>query len=233
MPRRRPQRLHSLLKDSWPSKATAVAAALRALIYGLAAIGALVLVIMFTPVVRLAAEATETDWYGGNGEVLVVLGGSMLVPGTGPKATLGDDTYLRCVYASWVLRGQRFRYVLVSGGDGLAPAMAAFLVRNGVEPKSILTERSAMTTYENALFTRRILEALYHGRQVPEVVVLTSDYHSWRARRTFAHCGLRAQTIPVPDVIKRSGFVPYRLTAAFTLLSEWEKDIFYTASGRA
>jgi uncharacterized SAM-binding protein YcdF (DUF218 family) len=208
-------------------------AVLRACIYVLAAIGALVLVITFTPIVRLAAEATESDWYGGDGEVLVVLGGSMLVPGTGPQATLGDDTYLRCVYAAWILREQKFRYVVVSGGDGLAPAMATFLARNGVDSRSILTERSAMTTYQNAVFTRGILEVQYRGHQLPEVVILTSDYHSWRARRTFAHCGVRARTIPVPDVIKRSSSEFYRLTAALILFSEWEKDIFYLVSGRA
>ncbi len=61
-----------------------------------------------------------TDWYEGDGDVLVVLGGSMLISGTGPNATLGYDSYLRCVYAGWYLKTYNFRFVVVSGGDGLA-----------------------------------------------------------------------------------------------------------------
>jgi hypothetical protein len=34
-------------------------------------------------------------------------------------------------------------------------------------------------------------------------------------------------------VIKRSSSASYRLTAALTLISEWEKDLFYIVSGRA
>lgn len=204
----------------------------RALLYLLASIGVLLLFLSFTPAVPLITEATEPDWYSGNGDVLVVLGGSMLVSGTGPQATLGYDTYLRCVYAAWILRTQKFRYVVVSGGDGLADAMAKFLANNGVDSRSILTERNAKTTYENAAFTGRILKARYGNGAPPRVVILTSDYHAWRARRAFARCGIRAKTIPVPDVIKRSSSISYRLTGAITLLSEWARDIFYIASRR-
>lgn len=205
----------------------------NAFLYALSIIGALFLLITFTPLVPLTAEATEPDWYEGNGQVLVVLGGSMLVSGTGPQATLGYDTYLRCTYASWILQTRRFPFVVVTGGDGLAQAMAKFLVQNGVDARSILTERSAMTTFQNAVFTHRILEAQFYGRQLPEIVILTSDYHAWRALRTFKHCGFRARTIPIPDLIKRSSSRAFRLTGALTLFSEWAKDIVYTASGRA
>jgi uncharacterized SAM-binding protein YcdF (DUF218 family) len=205
----------------------------RAFILILAVVGALFLVVTFTPLVKVTAEAIEPDWYDGNGEVLVVLGGSMLVSGTGPQATLAYDTYLRCVYASWILRTHKFHYVIVSGGDGLAPAMAGFLSRNGVDPRFILAERSATSTYENAVFTRNILEQQYGASKIPEVVILTSDYHAWRARRTFEHCGIRSKVIPVPDLIKRSSTMTYRLTGAITLLSEWGKDFFYIASRRA
>ena len=174
----------------------------------------------------------DQDWYDGNGEVLVILGGSMLVPGTGANATLGYDTYLRCVYAGWVLKTRHYRHVVVTGGDGLAEAMAAFLVKDGVAPASIFQERAAMNTYQNALYTRRLLGAEYTGRTLPPVVILTSDYHSWRARRVFEHCGLHAKTIPVPDLIKRSGELSYRWTAALTLAGELEKDVWYILSGK-
>ncbi len=205
----------------------------RTILYLLTTIGALFLIVVLTPVIALTTEVTEPDWYSGNGEVLVVLGGSMLVSGTGPQATLGYDSYLRCVYAAWIFRSHKFRYVVVSGGDGLANAMAKYLIDNGVDSRAILTERSAMTTLENAEFTHRILLAKYHRRKIPMVVLLTSDYHAWRAKRTFQRNGVAARTIPIPDLIKRSSSYAYRPMGAFTLFSEWAKDIFYIASGRA
>lgn len=203
------------------------------IVHILAAIGALVLLITFTPIVPGIVQLTEPDWYGGNGEVLVVLGGSMLVSGTGPQATLGYDTYLRSTYAAWILQSEKFQYVVVTGAGGLAEGMARLLVQNGVDPHSILTERNAESTYQNAIFTRRILQAQYQGRPLPPVVVLTSDYHAWRALLTFHHCGFRAQAIPIPDLIKRSSLRTFRLTGTQYLLSEWIKDAFYLLSGKA
>ncbi len=205
----------------------------RSMLYALASLGALLLILTLTPVVRFAVEATEPDWDDGGGEVLVVLGGSMLVPGAGPQATLGYDTYLRCIYASWVLKTRTFRSVVVTGGEGLAQGMQKLLVENGVDSHVILTERSAASTYENATFTRRILAAQFPGKPLPPVVVLTSDYHARRARLTFVHSGFRAQTIPVPDLIKQTSFPGLRLAAAQTLVLEWVKDFFYFASGKA
>ena len=204
----------------------------RIVFAGLATLGLLLLAVTFTPVVRLAASAMAQDWHDGTGEVLVVLGASMLVPGTGANATLGEDTYLRCVYASWVFQTGHFHRVIVSGGDGLAETMADFLIRRGVPADSIWRENAALSTYQNALYTKRILERHYGRSRLPQVVVLTSDYHSWRARRTFEHCGLETAMIPIPDVIKRSSSLSFRWTGTLLLLSEVAKDLFYLATGK-
>ena len=205
-------------------------ASLRALRGLLVSFALLFLVVTFTPLVKAIAFAIDQDWYDANGEVLVVLGSSMFVAGTGRDATLGQDTYLRCVYASWILQHQKFEYVVVSGGEGAAEAMAHFLSQNGVDKESILLENRSESTYQNALYTKRLLEQrLGH---TPAVVILTSDYHAWRARRVFTRAGLRAYTIAVPDVIKRSSFLAQRWPAFVTLLNEFGKDGVYFAQGR-
>jgi uncharacterized SAM-binding protein YcdF (DUF218 family) len=202
---------------------------LRALLTGFAI---LILIVMFTPLVRLMTLQMEQPWYDGNGEVLIVLGGSMLIPGAGPGATLGQDTYLRCVYASWILKQQRFTHVLVTGGDGAAEAMARFLEQNGVDERIILKENRANSTYENALYSKRLLEKEYGAGRLPPVVLLTSDFHSWRARRVFTHLGFQARTIPVPDLIKQSAFISQRWSAFLTLLTELAKDAYYLGHER-
>lgn len=198
----------------------------------LAVIGAVFCVVTFTPLVKLLVEATEPEWYGGSGEVLVVLGGSMLVPGTGVDATLGQDTYLRCVYAVWVLERRSFHSVVVTGNSGLAEAMARFLTDHGVSASSILIENRAKSTYENALYTRQVLETRYGTGRIPDVVILTSDYHAWRVRRAFEHVGLHARAIPVPDILKRFGSRLDRWPDFLLLLSEFSKDLAYEATGK-
>jgi uncharacterized SAM-binding protein YcdF (DUF218 family) len=197
----------------------------------LALLGIVLLVVTFTPIVKWAASGLQQDWYDGDSPVLIVLGGSMLVPGTGPTATLGQDSYLRCIYAAWEFHSHRYNYVLVTGSNGLAQSMARLLVSQSVPVAQILEETAATSTYENAQFSKRILQNRY-GSNLPSVVVLTSDYHSWRALRTFQHAGFNAHVIAIPDVIKQSSRVAFRWAGFVTLCEEAAKIVYYRATGK-
>jgi len=199
---------------------------------GLAVIGGLLLVVTFTPVVKWAASSLQQDWYDGDAGALIVLGGSMLLPGTGPDATMGQDTYLRCVYAAWACTSHHYKYVVVTGSEGLAQAMAHFLVDHGVPADKILQETAATSTSENAAFSKKILNQVYAESRLPPIVVLTSDYHSWRALRTFRRAGFQAYVIAVPDVIKRSSQFSYRWAGFITLVNESGKIAYYCLSGK-
>lgn len=186
--------------------------------------------VTFTPVVKWITESMDQDWFDESGEVLVILAGSMLVPGTGPDATVGYDTYLRCTYASWILQQHAFRTVVVTGSQGAALAMQRFLVAHGTPVTSILMEDRANTTYENALYTRLLL--MKQSAALPDIVVLTSDFHSWRALHVFRHLGFRTHMIPVPDVIKRSSSMGERWPLFLLEVNELAKDIAYIVTGR-
>jgi uncharacterized SAM-binding protein YcdF (DUF218 family) len=189
-------------------------------------------VVTFTPFVPAVAGRIATDWYDGNGDVLVVLGGSMLLSGTGPRASLGYDSYLRVVYASWVLQEHRFPWVVVSGGSGLAQEMGNFLAGNGFPRASILEETRSESTFENAIYVKDLLQRRNMLSPSRKVVILTSDLHSWRARRVFDKQGMHVRVIPVPDVTKRSGSRIYRWEGFFVLLNEFGKDVAYAVMGR-
>ncbi len=197
----------------------------------------LYLLVTFTPLVEWVVTAMDGDWYGGNGEVLVVLSGSMLVNGTlvngtGPGATLGADTYLRCVYAAWVLRQQTFHTVVVTGADGAAAAMAHYLEQQGVPEQSILQEPRATSTFQNAAYTRELLLDHYRTTTPPPVVILTSDFHSWRARRVFQKVGLQTNVIAIPDALKQAHSQSRRWDVFLLLLNEGTKDLGYLVLGR-
>jgi uncharacterized SAM-binding protein YcdF (DUF218 family) len=195
-------------------------------------LGVLLLVVSFTPLVAWQTQRMTVDWFAGDADVLVVLGGSMLVDGTGPQATMGDDSYLRCVYASWYIQKYRYQYVVVSGPDGLAQTMAKYLAANGAKPEQLLIESAARSTFENAEFVKKILEHQPGLPAHPKIAILTSDYHTRRARLVFEHLGLPVHAIPVPDMAKRAGFVTQRWDGFLILTIELAKDGFYRLNGR-
>jgi uncharacterized SAM-binding protein YcdF (DUF218 family) len=195
-------------------------------------LGLLVLVVSLTPLVSWLTRHMTVDWYEGDADVLVVLGGSMLVPGAEPDATLGYDSYLRCVYASWDIRRFRYRYIVVTGSDGLGPAMAKYLEGQGTAPPAILVENAARTTYQNAEFVKKILDHQPGLTPNQKIAVLTSDYHTSRARLVFEHLGMHVQMIPVPDAAKRAGNVLQRWPAFLDITSEVVKDCFYKLTGK-
>ncbi len=172
------------------------------------------------------------DWYQGDADVLVVLGGGMLVDGTGPQATLGYDSYLRCNYAAWNMQRFKYKYVVVSGPDGLAEAMAKYLVAGGAKREQILIENAARSTAANAAFVKTILDHQAGLPQHPVIAVLTSDDHSRRARLVFEHAGLPVRVIPVPDVAKRAQSVARRWDAFLDLSQEVLKLEYYKFAGK-
>jgi uncharacterized SAM-binding protein YcdF (DUF218 family) len=192
----------------------------------------LMLLVAFTPVVPFAAGELAADWYEGDADVLIVLGGSMLVAGTGPNATLGYESYLRCVYAWWNIQRFKYSYVVVTGDNGLAETMAAFLRERGVDPKYILLENRAKSTFENALYVKRLLQDRVPLPPHPRLALLTSDFHSRRAKLVFEHVGLDVKAIPVPDVSKQPNSPTARVAGFFTLTGELAKYVYYAAKGR-
>lgn len=196
-------------------------------------LGVLLLLVTFIPAVtEWMARQLEVDWYSGDGDVLVVLGGAMLVDGTGPQSVLGYDSYLRCAYASGYLRQYRYKYVVVSGPDGLAEGMARFLEMRGVRVDQMLIENSARTTEQNAEYVKKILDHQAGLQAHPLIAILTSDYHTRRARLVFERQGIAVKAVPVPHVNKELGSVEMRWDAFLTVTTEVAKLAGYKVEGK-
>jgi uncharacterized SAM-binding protein YcdF (DUF218 family) len=195
-------------------------------------LGILVLAVSFTPMVQWMARDQALEWFDGDADVLVVLGGSMLVDGAGPRAAMGYDSYLRCTYASWMIQRHRYAYVIVSGPDGLADAMASFLINRNAKTIPVLRENAAKSTSENAEFVRKILDHQPGLPSRPLIAILTSDYHCRRAQQVFQHWGMPVHVIPVPDAAKSADFPLQRWTTCLTLCDERVKYAFYKLNGR-
>lgn len=194
------------------------------------AIGFLWILITLTPLTRWYARTLAGPWDDPKGDVLIVLGGSLL-----EKDIIGTNSYWRAIYASIVWREGGFRHVVVSGGgqngETIAEPMRQFLLSSGVPPQVISLETASLNTHENAILTKRLLGDLGLLDGAHTFVLLTSDYHTFRAVRAFRKAGLEVRPRPFPDVIKRSFCRLCRWNAFLDLVMETAKIGYYVLRG--
>jgi uncharacterized SAM-binding protein YcdF (DUF218 family) len=186
----------------------------------LAAVGLLVLTVTCTPLVDWYAVRLAGPWNDPKGRTLVVLGAEVLGDGT-----IGMSTYWRALYAARAYRDDGFEQVVVSG-FGVAEAMAEFLRFRGVPAAAIHIESGSLSTRENAVQARSILEGLPRP-----VVLMTSDYHMSRAQRTFAKAGIETLPRPIPDSRKRATDWTHRWSVFMGECVETAKIVYYRVRG--
>ena len=191
----------------------------------LCALGLLVVLVSFTPLVPLWVRLFAGPMEQPSGDILIVLGGSIADPGL-----LNESSYWRCRFASDTFRKGGFREIIVSGGGSVkvaaGPAMRDFLVAFGVPPEQIRTETRSTSTRENALYVKEML-----ARESGRKVLLTSDFHIWRARRTFAKAGLAVLPRPAPDALLRARHWQDRWRVFLELTTEAAKISYYFVRG--
>jgi uncharacterized SAM-binding protein YcdF (DUF218 family) len=169
------------------------------------------------------ASALSGDWRDPSGDTLVVFGNEVQ-----PDGIIGPVSYWRTVYAVRAWREGGFQRMILCGGPSGRPvseAMRDFVVSQGVDPRRVVLDRESTSTRENALAARRLA-----GDSV-RVVLLTSDYHTFRAIRAARKAGLAAIPRPVPDLLKAAGSWRTRWGAFLELIGETVKIGYYWARG--
>jgi len=166
---------------------------LRLAVAVLAFIGGLAVVTIATPLTTFCAHRLAGPILDPSGPLLIVLTAANPVDGM-PS----DSSYWRSIYTVRAWRTGHFERILLTGEH--SAVMQHFLVSEGVPADRIDLESKARSTRESALFTAVML----HGRRGPPPVLLTSDYHMFRAQKCFQKVGLAVAPHPVPDAIKRS-----------------------------
>jgi uncharacterized SAM-binding protein YcdF (DUF218 family) len=176
--------------------------------------------------VTLAPPSWYIRWLAGpwedpKGNVLIVLGGQGL-----NERMLGQNSYWRSVYAVWAWREGGFHHVILSGDAQVVTPMRDFLVSQGVPAEVVAMERKSLSTHENAQLTAPL------ARSWPgPYVLMTSDYHMWRAHRAFIRAGLPVLPRPLPDAGKRITQWSARWQVFLDLLEETAKIGYYEAHG--
>jgi uncharacterized SAM-binding protein YcdF (DUF218 family) len=104
--------------------------------------------------------------------------------------------------------------------------MRAFMVSQGIPASAISVEGDSHSTRENALKSKALLENR-PGRKV----LLTSDYHMFRAARVFRKAGIDIVPRPLPDAAKQIGAWRNRWPVFLGLCVETVKIGYYFARG--
>ena len=190
----------------------------RLLLWPLALVGLVVVVVTVTPLVTCYANLLAGGWSAPDGQVLIVLGGSYFEPGI-----ISEETYWRSVYALRLFRRGHFNKVVVVG-RGVAENMRQFLAFQGVPNDVIFLETRSTSTHENALYAARMLVDVSGTK-----VLMTSDYHMFRALRSFERAGVDVLPCPIPHSVKLAGFWQTRWLAFLDEGVESVKIAYYAA----
>lgn len=198
----------------------------RVAVRACAALGLAVVLVTFTPLVRWWAVKLAGPWTDARGDVMIVLTGNILGNGI-----IGETSYWRGAYAVMVWREGGWRQVIVSGGGGgaslpVGEAMRIFLVSGGIPEHAVQTDTESMSTRESALNLARMV-----ARTPGRMVLLTSDYHVFRATRALRKAGLTVVPRPIPDAAKRAGSWNLRWDVFQDLVIETTKITYYWARG--
>lgn len=138
----------------------------------------------------------------GTYDVAVVLGGF-----TDLSKQPRDRVYLsqgadRLMHAIFLYRLGKVKKIMASGGSGIlnfndateAERIHQVLLTCQVDTHDILLEPEARNTFENALYSARILKERFAGKRI---LVFTSAFHCRRAQACFAKQGLNVDMFPV------------------------------------
>ena len=181
--------------------------------------------------VALAAYLTRVLWLGALGRALVEDDGparcdAVVVLG-------GDEWGKRVETAARLVRAGYAPLVLISGapaayGANEADLAIPYIVRQGYPAEWFVALRNhAMSTREECL----LLLGELRQRQVRSLILVTSDFHSARAARTFRAaertlgCRLDMRVVAAPDPYFHPDSWWRSREGCKTTLTEWEKTV--------
>jgi uncharacterized SAM-binding protein YcdF (DUF218 family) len=198
---------------------SALRSAGRWLIRLLAAIGLVTVLVSTTPVVSWWARAYSGPIEMPRGDVLILLAAA-----ADNNGGISYSSYWRARQALLAWQTGSFKEIVISGGGG--PGILNFLVANGVPRQDLVAEWQSTSTRENGIETARLIQSM-PGKKV----LLTSDFHMFRAVRVFRKLGIEVTPMPAPDVLHATEHWNGRLQSFETMLVESCKIVDYRLRG--
>jgi uncharacterized SAM-binding protein YcdF (DUF218 family) len=191
----------------------------RLLVGLLAGVGLITLLAITTPLVASWARAYAGPLDQPRGDILIVLGAA-----NDDMGGISYSSYWRAREALLAWQTGGFKKIIVSGGAG--PGILNFLVAYGVPRDAIEAEWQARSTRENGIEVARMIQGM-PGKKV----LLTSDFHMYRALGVFRKLGIDVTPMPAPDVLHATQHWQGRFSAFETMCTETAKVVDYRLHG--
>ncbi len=155
-------------------------------------------------------------------QAIVVLGGGVhRGNGTTVPDTLGRYTLERLYFAAHAYRQLKLRMAVTGGRPPDAHSAEAVLMKAALEDDFAVpvtwVESQSRTTYENALYTKKLLQA----ENVTTVVLVTNPWHMRRALWSFERAGIDAIPWPAPATYEETNRIDDFLPSMRALQSSY------------
>jgi len=156
-------------------------------------------------------------------EAIILLGGSTRVP-TPPRNTVEiTESGDRVLYAAHLYKEGKAPLIIATGGritwlqnaPPEADSMKNLLIEIGVPESAIIEETQALNTYENALYTKKILEQ----RGIKQSLLVTSASHMPRSLRVFQKQGIDVIPSPTDFLVTQLDWEQLQMSPQATLLN--------------
>jgi uncharacterized SAM-binding protein YcdF (DUF218 family) len=183
-----------------------------------AAIGLITVLVIATPVVSWWARAYAGPIERPTGDVLILLSAA-----GDDRGGISYSSYWRAREAIFAWQTGGFKKIVISGGG---PGILNFLIVEGIPREAIVAEWRSTSTRENGIETARLIQGM-PGKKV----LLTSDFHMYRALHVFRKQGIEVTPMAVPDVLHSTEHWNGRFSAFETMLVESVKIIYYALRG--
>jgi uncharacterized SAM-binding protein YcdF (DUF218 family) len=204
----------------------------------------------WTPVYHLCLLSLESGYSADSPypperdfDAIVVLAAGAVPPlPWDPDGVIGPGTFVRCQHAAWLYKNVKAVPIITSGGalgGGIRPVtyaamMRSLLIEQGVPADQIWTEPESRNTYENTLYSARILRE--HGIQ--KVALVTEAYHMPRSVRCLRKQGITVVAAPTgfmaPTSYQWTDFIPKARAMGVMdiVVHEWVGLGWYWLSGK-
>ena len=178
-------------------------------------------------------------------EAIVILGGSVAPPVVGGRLQVElADSSDRVLHGARLYRAGKAPLIVVSAGNipwyqvtiTEAEAIRGLLIEWGVPDTAIVLEERSRTTYENAIYTKQLLDE----RGVESVLLVTSALHMPRSLALFKYQGVKGIIPAATDYLaakpREKPFINYMpntgaLAASTALVHELVGVVYYRLRG--
>jgi uncharacterized SAM-binding protein YcdF (DUF218 family) len=188
-------------------------------IRALAATGLITVLVISTPIVSWWVRAYSGPIEQPKGDVLILLSAA-----ADDRGGISYSSYWRARQALFAWQTGGFKKIVISGGGG--PGIFNYLLALGIPREAMVAEWRSTSTRENAIETARLVQGI-PGKKV----LLTSDFHMYRALRVFHKQGIDVTPMAVPDLLHSTENWQGRFSAFETMLIESCKIADYAVHG--